>query len=315
MTRLIPGISYASAPRTQAVGGTLAWPPKLIVVHATDNPTSNASGEARYAATRTDGQGGWTSAHAYVDAGGTLGSLPLDYRAWSAYSWANAHGIHIELCGVSGRVSEAVQRAGAGLVRQLCQMTGIPMRHLDGPAVRRLHDSGGSGGVCGHSDITAADFDGNDHTDPGFTSSDWVRFMGWVNTGTAAAEETDVPLDGIDRAQVSNSEHYLQALVGLTDTATGISNTVDTNLTRPNALSVALKRVDAGVAQLLTASAAEQVRDVALKAAVDALAAAVNAGGGNVDTAAITAHIDERVAEVEQRLAAAAHASADALDG
>lgn len=307
MARLIPGIPYAGMPRTY--GGALPWPPKLIVVHATDNGTAGRTGEASYASS-----GGSTSAHAYVDTGGALGSLPLDYRAAAAFSWANANGIHIELCGMSGRVPEATQRAGAALVRQLCQMTGIPMRHLDGAAVRRLHDSGGPGGVTGHGDITASHIDGNDHTDPGFSSADWARFMGWVTAGTAA-EETDVALDGLDRAQVGNSEHYLQALVALDDNATNISNVSVNTLVIENKLAKAVKRIDAGVAALGAAAAAEQVRDVALKAAIDALAAAVTAGGGSADTAAIFAHIDAKVAEVEQRLAAAAHAAADALDG
>jgi hypothetical protein len=189
--RLIPGIPYGPPPRAQAVTGALAWPPPLIVVHATDNPTSTAAGEARYAATRTDAQSGWTSCHAYVDANGPLGSLPLDFRAWAAFAWANAHGIHIELCGVSGRVPLDVQRAGAALVRQLCLLTGAPMTHLDGVAIRRLHDSGGPGGVTGHGDITASRIDGNDHTDPGFTAADWARFMGWV-TGGQATQSTPV---------------------------------------------------------------------------------------------------------------------------
>lgn len=244
--RLIPGIPYGPQPRAQAYAGALAWPPKLVVVHATDNPTSNAAGEARYAATRTDPQGNWTSCHVYVDTTGPLGSLPLDYRAWSAYGWANANGIHVELCGVSGRVPEAVQRAGAAIVRQLCQLTGVPMRHLDGPAVRRLHDSGGTGGVTGHGDITAADFDDNDHTDPGFTPADWARFMGWV---TAQQQEDDMALEGLDRAQVNNSERYLQSMFGLLDKAVGISDTVHER-DLPSPFVAAFKQLTADVAEL-----------------------------------------------------------------
>lgn len=127
---------------------------------------------------------------------------------------------------------------------------------------------------------------------------------------------TAMALDGIDRAQLGNTSAYLQALLGQAVDAVGLSNNAGrTDLTTPNLLGAAIKRIDTGVATLATAAAAEQVRDVALKVAIDALALALTAAGGSVETAAILAHIDARVDEVEQRLAAAAHAAADALDG
>jgi hypothetical protein len=136
-------------------------------------------------------------------------------------------------------------------------------------------------------------------------------------------EVPNVALDGIDRAQVSNSEHYLQALISLADQATGLSNTSVTTLTAPNLLAAALKRVDAGVAQLLTAAAAEAARDAGLRSVIDALAAAVNAAGGSVDTAAILAGVadavhtavaplEDTIAELRHRLAAAERAAGDA---
>lgn len=74
-------------------------------------------------------------------------------------------------------------------------------------------------------------------------------------------------------------------------------------------------RLDALATAAAARDAADQVRDAAMKAALDSLAAVVTGGGGSVDTAAITAHIDAKVAEVVQRLSAAVHAEADALDG
>jgi hypothetical protein len=188
--KTIPGIPYGPTPRTAGYASTLAQPPKLVVVHCTSN-TATAAAEARYAATRTDPSSSWTSCHAYVDQSGPLGSLSLDLAAWAAYGWANAHGWHVELCGRENAVPEATQQLGAALVRQLCLLGGIPMTHLDGAAIRRLHDSGGPGGVTGHGDITASHIDGNDHTDPGFTAADWARFMGWV-TGGQATQSTPV---------------------------------------------------------------------------------------------------------------------------
>jgi hypothetical protein len=275
--RLIPGIPYAAPPRTQAEGGPLAWPPKLIVVHCTRSrgeSVATAAQEASYAATRTDEQSHWTSAHAYIDGHGALGSLPLDYRAWSAYSWANAAGIHVEMCGAEGQVPDAVQRAAAALVRQLCLMTGIPMRHLDGAAIRQLHDSGGAGGVTGHQDITAADIDGNDHTDPGFSSAEWARFMAWVTEGDDMAPFLDDP-------NASALAYRLDAITFGLDQVRGGPAKGESMW-----LVTQLKTIAAALA----ASAA---RETALAAAVTALASSVNAAGGSVDAAAVIAHVDQ----------------------
>lgn len=185
----IPGIAYAAAPRTAAVGSALAQPPKLVVVHCTSN-TATAAAEAHYAATRTDDRSHWTSCHVYVDQAGPLGSLDLGLQAWAAYGWANARGWHVELCGRENAVPEVTQRLGAAVVRQLCLLGGVPMEHLDGAAVRALHDGTRTrGGVTGHGDITAANFDGNDHTDPG-SAFDWPRFMSWV------VNDGSVPMTG-----------------------------------------------------------------------------------------------------------------------
>jgi GH25 family lysozyme M1 (1,4-beta-N-acetylmuramidase) len=59
----------------------------------------------------------------------------------------------------------------------------------------------------------------------------------------------------------------------------------------------------------------EKARDEAVMAVVQAMAAAVEAGGGSVDTAAVLAGIDERLAAFKAELAAAAKAQADRLGG
>lgn len=182
--RTIPGIEYYSAPKAAAYTSALRLPPKLIVVHCTAN-TANRYGEAKYAATRTDSRGNWTSCHAYIDTEGSLGSLSLDLQAWAAYGWANANGIHLELCGKVNAVPDATQYRAAKLVRQLCDMFGVPRKHLGGAEVRALHDGRtSSGGITGHLDISNADFDRNDHSDPG-NRFDWNRFISWVNEGVS----------------------------------------------------------------------------------------------------------------------------------
>lgn len=329
---MIPGIPYGPAPRAQAQAGALVTPPPFVVVHATDNPTSNAHGEANYAATRTDSSANWTSCHAYVDARGALGSLPLNLRAWSAFGWANAHAWHIEMCGVSGRVPLDVQRVAAGLVRQLCLIGGIPMEHRDGSAVRAYHDgaAGARGGVTGHQDVTAAAFDGNNHTDPGFSAADWQRFMDWVTSGDATTMGADMgkhmlvadsagavwEVDGITRKRVvdvagaSNTQAHQEGLLG----NLGNDGQVGRFGTPPDGMDVwgidVGGRLAAIEAHIAAAEAADLARDAALKAIVGALAAS----GASVDTAVILAHIDAAVTDVRHAVASADRAAAAVID-
>jgi hypothetical protein len=171
----IPGIDYAAMPKAGTKASGLSWPPRLIVIHATDN-TASRDAEAHYASTRTDAQSGWTSAHAYVDTGGVLGSLPLTLQAWAAYSYANQHGVHLEMCGQSGAVPAGTIARTAGIVRALLQLGAAAPVKL-GPA----DVAAGKSGICGHLDITLGLHVG-DHQDPG-PSFDWAAFMALVNGG------------------------------------------------------------------------------------------------------------------------------------
>jgi hypothetical protein len=175
----IPGIPYGPLPRTAApeVRSALAWPPKLIVIHDTGN-TGSATDEAHFAANRTDERKHWTSAHAYIDAGGAVGSSPLNLQAWGAFSFANANGIHLEMCGTNAGDPNAVPAATiarpARLTAQLCEAAGIPKVHL-GPA----DVAAGKSGITGHFDITQGLHVG-DHDDPG-PNFDWSGFIALVN--------------------------------------------------------------------------------------------------------------------------------------
>jgi hypothetical protein len=331
--KTIPGIAYAAPPRTAAAGAALAQPPKLVVVHCTSN-TASAAAEAHYAATRTDPQSRWTSCHVYVDEHGPLGSLPLDLAAWAAFSWANAHGWHIELCGEENAVPEATQRIGAALVRQLCLLGGIPITHLDGAAIQRLHDSGGPGGVTGHIDITRSRIDGNDHTDPG-DRFDWPRFMGWVAEGETPAATTggDGPMWAKIRDQGTVWRSAGRVRVPAPDGGTAaawMALLPGREVADEAALTALLGPTsDPDLArlrdQLAAATAADATRDAALTAAIQAL----TAGGTSVDTAAVLARINTVAAEessaiqqLQQALAAGAqreaqlrHDLAEALGG
>lgn len=178
----IAGVEYAAAPRAQQYAAALAWPPRLVVIHDTGNPTSNRRGEAKYAATRTDDRSRWTSAHAYIDQDGVLGSLPLDRQAWAAYSYANRYGWHLELCLPGDRTK--TRRNAAAVVRWLCQQAGIPMVKLSPADV-----AAGKRGVCGHRDITLG-LKVGDHTDPG-ADFPWTQFMDWVRDGASLAGDED----------------------------------------------------------------------------------------------------------------------------
>ncbi len=177
-TRL-PGVAYGPMPRAAAPAAALQLPPRLVVIHDTAN-TASAANEAHYAATRTDAQSSWTSAHFYVDAGGPLGSCPLNVQAWAAYSYANSHGWHIEMCGTNAGTTGAVPAVTiahtAALVRTLCQLGGIPMVKLSPADV-----AAGKRGICGHWDITQGLHVGT-HDDPG-PAFDWSAFIAAVTQG------------------------------------------------------------------------------------------------------------------------------------
>lgn len=177
----LPGVEYAAPPVTTNSAAPLAWPPRLIVIHDTGNPSSTRYGEASYAHTRS--LSGATSAHFYVDTGGVLGSLSLGKCAWAAYGYANRNGIHIEMCGMNTGTAHAVPAATiartAALVRQLCDVAGIPAVKLTPSEV-----AAGKRGICGHWDITTG-LGVGDHDDPG-PAFDWPTFMRQINGAPVA---------------------------------------------------------------------------------------------------------------------------------
>lgn len=184
----IPGVTYAAMPKAGTKASALPWPPRLVVIHDTGNNTSNAAGEASYAATRSDASSKWTSAHAYVDPDRVVGSLPLNLQAWAAYSYANRYGFHLELCRTAAGTAAATRTRAADIVRWLCEQADIPMVKLTPQQV-----AAGKEGICGHLDITVG-LGVGDHTDPG-PAFPWTEFMAQV-TQQNAAGGGDVQLDG-----------------------------------------------------------------------------------------------------------------------
>lgn len=288
----IAGIEYAAMPKAGTKASTLAWPPKLVVIHDTGNNGSTRYNEASYASTRTDAQSRWTSAHCYTDPGGVLGSLPLTLQAWAAYSYANSHGFHIEMCRTAAGVDPRTVANTTPVVRWLCQQAGIPLRKLSPADV-----AAGKSGICGHRDITLG-LGVGDHEDPG-ANFDWATFMAQVTGGDDMGAKQD--------AEVSNANRYGWAIVAGLPKIDGIYN--------PDALAAGTTTVTnwtvATLQQLAAAAAENKVRDTALAAAVQALAV-----GSGIDVDGLMAHVEAAVQAAVQPLQAqlaAADARAEKL--
>jgi len=170
--KILAGVGYAN-PRPKGHGPALA-PPRLVVVHKTDNTATKAQ-EAHYAATRTDPQRFWTSTHFWVDNTGALGGVSLDEQSWTSRAHGNAISWQVEICGPSSPTDFNAVEIGyaARLVATLCHLGNIPIIDLNATMVRN-----GARGICGHADITAAyPEDHGDHTDPNWNLDEWERFI------------------------------------------------------------------------------------------------------------------------------------------
>lgn len=270
----LPGVAYAPLPVTASAAAALVLPPRLVVIHDTSN-SATAAAEARYASTRS--LSGATSAHFYVDGTGPLGSLPLNLQAWAAYSYANSHGWHIEMCGYNAGMTGAVPARTiaitAGLVRQLCALGGIPMVKLSPADV-----AAGKRGICGHWDITTG-LNVGTHDDPG-PRFDWTAFI-------AAVNGDDMPLTSTDLVAIWT--HDLLDGTG-TDPAYKVLNRAAADAAAAKDQVVALN------AKIGAISAVDPAKVAAELAAnpdfVAALAAAVVSGIGDREAAADRARAD-----------------------
>jgi len=185
----VGGVSrYSDLPQVQALGdGGTRSTTQMVVIHATDNATASAEGEASYATRRTDK----VSAHFYVDNDSTVQALDTTHIAWGCYSTSNNRSVQFELCGLSNKLSDATMRQAARTVARVCREFGLPIRKLSSADLRA-----GTRGICGHADVTAAWLQG-DHTDPGNTFP-WTTFLTYVQ---AAASGQTVEADEMNAAQ------------------------------------------------------------------------------------------------------------------
>jgi hypothetical protein len=181
MTR-ISNIAYIQAGGDGGSRDSTSW----VVIHATDN-TASARNEALYAQTRPD----QTSAHFYSDEGSVYEALDLDNIAFGCLWHGNQKSIQFELVGLSNHLTDATMRHIAPVVREVCNMYGIPIQKINASQV-----ANGVKGICGHGDITDAfPEDGGDHTDPG-SAFPWSTFIGYVKGSTPVTPPATTQEDG-----------------------------------------------------------------------------------------------------------------------
>lgn len=267
----IPGISFVQA---KGDGGERSVT-QYVIIHATDNPTADASDEASYAARRED----LTSAHLYVDENIAIQAINLDHIAYGALYNGNIRSIQLELCGVSNRLTEATWKNAAKYVGMICKEYSIPIRKI---SPDQIND--GVKGICGHADVTLAyPQDGGDHMDPG-SNFPWDKFLD-------AVRGVDVALDDSDKTWISE---ILDAKVWGKKISSPALDIKDMSA------SDWLKRGEAALREVKAARVAlaeSATREAALMAAVTALAT-----NGGVDSAPIVTAIQEEAAKTRTLL-------------
>jgi hypothetical protein len=81
----------------------------------------------------------------------------------------------------------------------------------------------------------------------GYTACPGTQIQTWINAGMPFMEDGDMSLTPLQDAQNSNSEHYLQSIVGMTAQAEHISNVSRNDLVIPNLLTKVLLDIQAKV--------------------------------------------------------------------
>lgn len=152
---------------------------------------------------------------------------------------------------------------------------------------------------------------------PGYPAWTWRPYSGADRhfshghlsvVGDSRADGTQPWQTGVDvltrgqEAQLNNTEKEGAAIRDLTDTTSNLDNGVAKNVTIENKFVKAFKELRADVLALRADATAEKVRDAGFRAAFDALSAAIQAGGGSVDVAAIKSKIDESAASVKAEI-------------
>ena len=163
---------------------------RLIVIHTMEAPESPKTAEniAAYFASGAV----VASAHACVDQDSVVVCLPPSDTAFAAPG-ANADGYQIEHAGYASQdgagwndaESQSMLRLSAAHAREIALAAGIPLKHLTNAEL-----AAGEAGFVGHNQVSEV-YKRSDHWDPG-PDFPWSQYMGLVNNGEAANEETPI---------------------------------------------------------------------------------------------------------------------------
>lgn len=271
----MPGVPF-QPPRSYSTGRP-EGPPRFVVIHYTagsEGPTAAEDG-VRYDQTRNDG----TSTHFFVDRDSIIQCVDTTNRAHTALYHGNLWGIHIEQCGTAQTRAQWLDAASRATIRNAAKVAAWAMRVHNIPLQRLVGSQVRTGrGICGHVDCTTGwPEDGGTHTDPG-PQYPW-----------------DVLLDDI-RTELTGDDMTASWGETVASGALG-SMTRDEWLKGGRAAAAEVKNARADIAGVGTQVAG-------MRATIEALAAAVTAGGGDVDVATILARVDEQAEQTRVAVAA-----------
>lgn len=280
-----------------------------IAIHNTSNDAS-ADNEAAYAQRRTDG----VSSHFYVDGTKVIQSLDTTARAGHAgSSQGNQNAVAFEIRGVNawtrqqwldGVCWDLLGRVAA----EVCRAYGISARRA---SVSEMQSNAKVRAFYSHDDMRRA-WGGTDHTDPG-GGFPWDRLFAAVNAAlNPSTEGDDMELsDVVPFTATSGTGGRDRTLAQITaDEAQRRAMDIGEKPLTTYPASAPYRQLLELPAAFAAARAGDEQRDAAALAAVNALAAMVQSGGGNVDTASIVAAVHAvgddthgQIVELQQQLA------------
>lgn len=256
---IVPGIRFVQGANDYADGDGRKYG---IAIHNTSNDASD-EGEAAYAARRTDG----VSSHLYCDADSVTQSIDTNDKCGHAGSaYGNENAIAVEITGANGMSRDwwlanvAWDKLGAVLAAVIKHHWPDGSFRVRRASAAEMKANPKVKAFYSHDDMRRA-WGGTTHTDPG-PNFPWDKLFAVVNAA----------LNGDD--DMTPGE--------LLGTKLGASGPI---------VAVALQDTYNNVKALQVAAAADETRDKAHQAAIEALAAAVAAGGGSVDAVGIIAEV------------------------
>jgi N-acetyl-anhydromuramyl-L-alanine amidase AmpD len=267
-----------------------------IAIHNTSNDASDEN-EASFATRRTDD----VSSHFYVDGDSVTQSLDTNARAGHAGSGnGNENAISVEITGVNGWsrtqwLNNVAWNELGRVLAYVCRSYGIAVRRA---SVSEMKSNPKVKAFYSHDDMRQA-WGGTTHTDPG-GNFPWDRLFSAVN---AAMGDPQAPSNGgasVAYTPVPNMAAMVAGMFNMSPTVTlftdGSGERDPAVFQNPSFLWMTEFRAEVA----------------ALRATVEGLVQMVNAAGGDLDSAALFAHMD---AELEKLAMETRDAIADLGEG